>query len=467
MSGARISWVAASARLGPSCPPLARGIWPVVVLLGVVQSSLLLSHRPPGCPAERTQDCGQRSSRSHGPAHWSPLVWGRRRPLGIAAGGLGARCAAEHAPAAYDARFSACRELCGQLWPAFDPFDLDEGCHLAAAEEALRSAIPSGANIYAESDSPSQQSLSGMIEAQSVSGILGTPPFLDTAVCTSRLAGFRVVGLGSPPTRRALIPTFLHPFSEWLSSAVFVCHCGITTRRVACVGRCWTVGVITPSPVAAVETGFCAIARSAMWSAPRSRSSRQSRLNLRNLASSSPRGRLILEVPTPMSTPLLYLPLRLPLVAALPISGFPGAFLASLKPGTSRFLRCSAPLTSPGPLLLWPMSSMRWKPGSAPCRTRLHWLLSAGPPSAHSSWRLAGAVGPKPFGVLWLGLPPSPSRTARGLATDLPKDNSLRIAQRISCTLHRENARAILRRSPGSVNGSTGLAGDHVPASGG
>ena len=64
-----------------------------------------------------------------------------------------------------------------------DPFDQDEGCHLAAAENALRSAIPSGANIYAESDSPFQKSLSGMIEAQSVSGIFGdahpswTPPF--------------------------------------------------------------------------------------------------------------------------------------------------------------------------------------------------------------------------------------------------------------------------------------------------
>ena len=31
----------------------------------------------------------------------------------------------------------------------------------------------------------------------------------------------------------------------------------------------------------------------------------------------------------------------------------------------------------------------------------------------------------------------SESRTARGLATDLPRDTSLRIAQRISCTLHR------------------------------
>ena len=58
-------------------------------------------------------------------------------------------------------------------WPAFDPFDLDEGCRLAAAEDALRGAIPSGAIIYAVSDSPSQKSLSGMVEAQSVSAIFG------------------------------------------------------------------------------------------------------------------------------------------------------------------------------------------------------------------------------------------------------------------------------------------------------
>ena len=55
---------------------------------------------------------------------------------------------------------------------------------------------------------------------------LGTPPFPDTAVCTSRLAGFRVLGLGSPLTHRASVPTFLPPFSAWLSSVVFVCLCG-------------------------------------------------------------------------------------------------------------------------------------------------------------------------------------------------------------------------------------------------
>ena len=54
----------------------------------------------------------------------------------------------------------------------------------------------------------------------------------------------------------------------------------------------------------------------------------------------------------------------------------------------------------------------------------------------------------------------------RGLAGDTPRDVSFRIAQRSSCTLHRENARAILRRSPAAVNGSSGLTGDQVSGTG-
>ena len=43
--------------------------------------------------------------------------------------------------------------------------------------------------------------------------------------------------------------------------------------------------------------------------------------------------------------------------------------------------------------------------------------------------------------VSWIA---SESRSARGLATDLPRDTGLRIAQRISFTLHWENARDAL-----------------------
>ena len=65
--------------------------------------------------------------------------------------------------------------------------------------------------------------------------------------------------------------------------------------------------------------------------------------------------------------------------------------------------------------------------------------------------------------VAWIA---SESRMARGPTAGSPTDISLRSAQRISCTLHRENARAVLRRSPFSVNGSSGLTGDLVPSSG-
>ena len=54
--------------------------------------------------------------------------------------------------------------------------------------------------------------------------------------------------------------------------------------------------------------------------------------------------------------------------------------------------------------------------------------------------------------VAWIS---SESRASRGHASDAPRDISFRIAQRISCTLHRENARAILRRSPDPVGGSS------------
>ena len=99
----------------------------------------------------------------------------RLASLGIAAGGLGARCAAEHAPAAYVASFSACRGLCGQLWPAFDPFDLDRGLPPSGGRRCPAQRYPSGANDTPRVTPHPQKSLSGMIEAQSVSSIFRRP----------------------------------------------------------------------------------------------------------------------------------------------------------------------------------------------------------------------------------------------------------------------------------------------------
>ena len=99
----------------------------------------------------------------------------RLASLGFSSGGIGARSACEHAPAADVGSFSACRDLCAAIWPAFDPFDLDEGCRLAAAESALSASIPSGTSVYTESDAPCHKSLSAKIEAHAVSKLLQDP----------------------------------------------------------------------------------------------------------------------------------------------------------------------------------------------------------------------------------------------------------------------------------------------------
>ena len=139
---------------------------------------------------------------------------------------------------------------------------------VSACWEALRGTISSGANIYAVSDSPSQKSLSGMHEARSVS-----------VSCS----GCWRVAHRQPVNSHVLSPLFRVALQRSLRMPLW-------DQDSACsmCGEDLTVGVVTPSLVAAVEIEFCATTQSAMWSAPRSLSSRRSRLGLRSLASSSP-----------------------------------------------------------------------------------------------------------------------------------------------------------------------------------
>ena len=51
----------------------------------------------------------------------------RLASLGISAGGIGARSAREHAPAAYVASLSATAALSARIWSSFDEYDLDSG----------------------------------------------------------------------------------------------------------------------------------------------------------------------------------------------------------------------------------------------------------------------------------------------------------------------------------------------------
>ena len=321
---------------------------------------------------------------------------------------------------------------------------LDEGCHLAAAEDSLRSVIPSGANIHAESDSPSQKSLPCKVEAQSVSRI-----FADPALPRHRrlhLDACRVPGAGAwvtanPSSADTHVPS----------------HLFRTGRPCPLVG-CGGDKILRHN---AIRDVVCSAVFEFTTVSPELE---------RSQASFSLRGPLTLEVLTSAFVSLLVPRLLLLLLdVVLLMSGSQGVCPVSLRLGISRSQLCSALPTSlrlPRRLLMFST------------RSRLASVLSTappprwpnvGPPSSRLSWRLAGGGGRIGWSqafravVTWIA---SESRTARGLSTDLPRDTSLRIAQRISCTLHRENARAILRRSPGSINGSTGLVDDQVPSSG-
>ena len=86
--------------------------------------------------------------------------------LGVANGGLGLRCAAEHAPAAYISSLSQTQSLCVSVWPAFDEYDIDGGLLRSEVESSLSSAFLPNAGIYASATTPSQKSLSAKIEAK-------------------------------------------------------------------------------------------------------------------------------------------------------------------------------------------------------------------------------------------------------------------------------------------------------------
>ena len=85
--------------------------------------------------------------------------------LGIAQGGLGVRDPARHAPAAYFASLQQSRELCGRLDLGFEADDASGGSLLADTEQALRGSVLEGASWNRGEVGVSQKDLSGMLDA--------------------------------------------------------------------------------------------------------------------------------------------------------------------------------------------------------------------------------------------------------------------------------------------------------------
>ena len=95
--------------------------------------------------------------------------------IGVANGGLGARSASEHAPAAYVSSLAQSQDLSTLIWPAFDEFDLDGGLLRSEVESSLKSSFLPNAEIYDSSGSPSQKSLSAKVEATVCHRLLNDP----------------------------------------------------------------------------------------------------------------------------------------------------------------------------------------------------------------------------------------------------------------------------------------------------
>ena len=125
----------------------SRGLHPPPLLHWMGQDPLLLQNCPPTLQPDALAQADVDVRDALGRLVGSPLSaddW-RLASLGISAGGIGARSAQEHAPAAYIASLSATAALSARIWPAFDEYDLDSGCLRSDAEFELQSRVPEGA----------------------------------------------------------------------------------------------------------------------------------------------------------------------------------------------------------------------------------------------------------------------------------------------------------------------------------
>ena len=207
-----------------------------------------------------------------------------------------------------------------------------------------------------------------------------------------------------------------------------------------------------PFVVVVGVTGSFVTSQFATPSAPLSLSSLPFPANWRSPASCSLPGPLTPVAPVLAPTSLLIPTPPLAAGAAPQTFGSSGEPQASLRPGTSRSRPSFAPPFSPQPLVFHEVETRKNS-----FQNTASQMAAFGATFRPLVLEACGGGGPKPCVRLSRGFPRAPR-----VASDTPRDVSLRIAQRISCTLHRENARAILRRPPEAVNGSSGLTGVQV-----
>ena len=86
--------------------------------------------------------------------------------LSLRQGGLGLRCVAMHAPAAFVASVLSARDLCARIDPSFSLEDVGGHLGLQGAWSLLRNRVSPEANVDIHEQSPTQKYLSGLVDAQ-------------------------------------------------------------------------------------------------------------------------------------------------------------------------------------------------------------------------------------------------------------------------------------------------------------
>ena len=383
----------------------------------------------------------------------------RLASLGISSGGIGARSACEHVPAAYVGSFPACRDLCAAIWPAFDPLDLDEGWSLAADESALSASIPSGTSVYAESDTPSQKSLSAKIEEHAVSKLLQDPALararrLHFDAC--RAPGFGAWLMATPASRDLHIPSpvFRVAMQRRLRMPIWECDtacglCGEVLDRWGDHALC-----------------CCGGGDRVLW--------HNAIRNVVGAAFSE-----FTSITPEFEKPGLLLPPKAPDPGG-PDSGFIHLPGGGRRPADIWVPRGSSNLAEAWDFSISSLLRTSFFSSASPFEAGVFHEVESRKNSFQNTASQVAALDAtfRPLVLEACGGGWSPalreviawvsteSRALRGSVGNTPRDVSLRIAQRISCTLQRENARAVIRRALEVVDGFSGLAGDQVSGTG-
>ena len=172
----------------------------------------------------------------------------RLASIGVANGGIGARSASEHAPAAcISTSLAQSQELCARMWPGFDEYDIDGGLRRSDTESDLISSILPNASIYG--DLPARhprraswpRSRQKLVVTFSVTLLWNT-----TASPTSASIVSQEPERGCSPSRTPSSPTSWHPYSGSAFADDSACSSGPRTQTARSVDKSWTSGATTP-----------------------------------------------------------------------------------------------------------------------------------------------------------------------------------------------------------------------------